>query len=154
MACHSDTKLLRKCIALFYFDGYSEGMLGRLLIAAATVSAVAMVIILNMTTPASAGAFGILAIFVFAYLIVLTVVTFLLVSLSKLAAVVLGAAGHKPQPEQLSLQKAYYYATIIALAPVIIISMESIGGAGPYELSLIGIFVTIGCLYVSKRTAH
>lgn len=129
-------------------------MLGRLLVVVAVISAVAIALILNMTTPASAGAFGILAVFIFAYLMLLSIMTFLLVGVSKFVVTLLKIMGQKRQAERISLQKAYYYATIIALAPVIVVSMQSIGGAGPYELALIGIFVVIGCLYVSRRTAH
>jgi len=153
MACHSDTKLYES-IALFNFQRYSEDMLARFLIIIAIVSGVIIAVILNTTTPASVGAFGILAVFILAYLILLSLMTFLVYGVSMSIAAGSKMIGIKQSSGRLSLQKAYYYATIIALAPIITISMQSIGGAGPYELALIGLFVVIGCLYVSKRTVR
>lgn len=153
MACHSDTKLYES-IALFNFQRYSEDMLARFLIIIAIISGVIIAVILNTTTPASVGAFGILAVFILAYLILLSLMTFLVYGVSMSIAAGSKMIGIKQSSGRLSLQKAYYYATIIALAPIITISMQSIGGAGPYELALIGLFVVIGCLYVSKRTVR
>ncbi|OGL22703.1 hypothetical protein A2707_05360 [Candidatus Saccharibacteria bacterium RIFCSPHIGHO2_01_FULL_45_15] len=129
-------------------------MLARFLIIIAIVSGVIIAVILNTTTPASVGAFGILAVFILAYLILLSLMTFLVYGVSMSIAAGSKMIGIKQSSGRLSLQKAYYYATIIALAPIITISMQSIGGAGPYELALIGLFVVIGCLYVSKRTVR
>lgn len=129
-------------------------MLARFLIIIAIISGVIIAVILNTTTPASVGAFGILAVFILAYLILLSLMTFLVYGVSMSIAAGSKMIGIKQSSGRLSLQKAYYYATIIALAPIITISMQSIGGAGPYELALIGLFVVIGCLYVSKRTVR
>lgn len=127
--------------------------MGKILIAVALLSGVALTVILNTTTPASAGAFGILAVFLFAYIFVLSVLTFLIYGISRLVALIVGVFAVRKPVVTMSLRRAYYYATVLAVVPVIIISMQSVGGAGPYELLLIGLFVLIGCVYVTKRTS-
>jgi NADH:ubiquinone oxidoreductase subunit 3 (subunit A) len=55
--------------------------------------------------------------------------------------------------QPMSLKHAYYYSSVVALAPVIITSMESVGALGVYEVGLVIFLVIIGCVYVAKRTA-
>ena len=40
----------------------------------------------------------------------------------------------------------------MALAPVMIIGMQSVGEVGLYELSLVVVFLVIACVYIAKRT--
>src|SRR3990167_5961771 len=103
-------------------------MLARFLIIIAIISGVIIAVILNTTTPASVGAFGILAVFILAYLILLSLMTFLVYGVSMSIAAGSKMIGIKQSSGRLSLQKAYYYATIIELAPIITISMQSVGG--------------------------
>lgn len=128
-------------------------MLGKILVAAAILSGVILAMILNMTTPANAGAFGILAVFMFAYVFVLSVLTFLIYGTFRLVAYIMKMFVVWRPAVEMSLSRAYYYATVLAIVPVIIISMQSVGGVGPYELLLIGLLVLIGCIYVTKRTS-
>jgi hypothetical protein len=140
-------------MALFSFDRYSESMLGRVLVVIAVLSGLALAFILNMTTPAGAGAFGILAVFVLTYLLIISLMTFFLYGLSRVVAYAIKTFATRRPVESLSLRKSYYFSTIIALAPVIIVSMQSVGGIGIYEFCLILLLVFIGCVYVAKRTA-
>lgn len=140
-------------MALFSFDRYSEGMVGKLLVSMGIISGVVLVIVLNTTTPASAGAFGILAVFILAYLCTTSLMTFGLYGISRMLAFVSTTFTARRPVESLSIRKSYYYSTIVALAPVIIISMQSVGGVGIYELALILLLVFLGCVYVTKRTA-
>lgn len=142
-------------MALFYFRRYSERvMIGKVLVIIGGASAMALIVMLNTTTPASAGAFGILMVFVLAYLLTMSITTFSLYGISRLIAYSVRSIAMRKPVEVLSLQRAYYYATIISLAPIIIISMQSVGGVGVYELFLILLFIALGCVYVTKRTAH
>jgi hypothetical protein len=129
-------------------------MLGKFLVVVAILSGIALTIVLNTTTPASAGAFGILIVFILAYLLALSSLTFLLWGISRLVAYVMGIFITRRPVERLSLQRSYFYSTILALAPVIIISLQSVGGVGPYELGLIFLLVIIGCVYVTKRSPN
>ncbi len=116
------------------------------------ISAVLLIVILNTTTPDSAGATGVLGVFIVGYLLVLSALTFLLFGISKAVTRVTNTITVQKPVESLSLRRAYYYSTVIAFAPVIIVSMQSVGGVGVYELGLIILLVAIGCLYVTKRT--
>lgn len=108
-------------------------------------------ILLNVTTPATIGPFGILAIFVFAYMLSLGVVTFFIFYSSKLISKLsLVFVARKPLGE-LSFRHSYYYSTIFAAVPILFIGLQSVGAVGAYEVILILIFVIVGCLYVSKR---
>lgn len=141
-------------MALFFIDRYSEGMLGKILIVIAVISIAALGGILNNTTPSSAGAFGVLCVFLFAYLITMSVMSFLISGISRLIRFFAHlVAAHRPV-QVISLQHAYYYATILALAPVMLISMTSVGKIGFYEVCLIAILEILGCLYVTKRLAR
>ncbi len=141
-------------MALFYFDRYSEGMLGKLLVIIGIASGLILTVILNTTTPANAGAFGILSVFIFTYLLVVSLMTFTVYGIYKAISVFGAAFGHRAPLEVMRLQRAYYFSTILSLAPVIIISLQSVGGVGIYELGLIFLLVILGCIYVTKRTAR
>jgi hypothetical protein len=126
-------------------------MLKKLIIIITLVSLCLLVILLNMTTPATAGPFGILAIFIFAYLSSLGVMTVLLYGAGKgLNRLSLLFMTRKPF-EPLTLSRAYYYSTVVALAPIMIIGLQSVGEVTIYELLLVALFVLIGCLYITKR---
>jgi hypothetical protein len=51
----------------------------------------------------------------------------------------------------LTLKRSYYYSTIIAAAPIMMMGLQSVGAVGLYEFILILIFIGVGCLYVSKK---
>lgn len=106
---------------------------------------------LNITSPAIAGPFGILVIFIFAYLSLLGVTTYLLHGSSIVIAHLSTALLPRRPFEALVFRRSYYFSTVIAAAPIMIIGLQSVGAVGIYELLLISFFVFIGCLYVSKR---
>ncbi len=128
-------------------------MLARILIITGLVSAGLLLILITTSTPATAGAFGILAIFLLGYTVTLSLLTFFIWATAKLV----NKIGHEihvlRKSYVVSLKKSYYYSSIIALGPVLIISLQSVGGIGIYELSLVGIFILLGCIYVARRTA-
>lgn len=129
-------------------------MLAKLLIVAGLVSAGLLLILLTTTTPSSAGAFGILSVFLLSYVVALTCLTFLVWIVAAFIDRIGRSANLIRRSYTFSLKRAYYFSTIIALAPIIMISLQSVGGVGPYEFILIGIFIALGCLYVSRRVAE
>ncbi len=115
------------------------------------VSLCFLIMLLNTTTPATAGPFGILAIFIFAYMLSIGLVTYLLYYGSRLASRVSIALRARRPFEILTFKHSYYYSSVLALFPILIIGLQSVGAVGFYELLLVFIFVIIGTLYVSKR---
>lgn len=110
-------------------------------------------VLLNTTNPSTAGPLGVLAIFVLMYMLVLGALTFLLVVGSRVwARVATGMATARPvQP--LDLRHSYYFASILALAPIMILAMNSVGEVGVYDVLLVALFTTIATIYVAKRSA-
>ena len=124
----------------------------RIIISTTTVASLCLLaVLLNITTPATAGPFGILVIFVFAYLSLLGVVTYFLYGISYVVAHLSTLFVVRRPFEVLTLKRSYYYSTVVAAAPIMLIGLQSVGTVGIYEFLLISIFVIIGCLYVSKR---
>lgn len=126
-------------------------MLGKTIAIVGLVATGLLLIVLTMTTPPTAGAAGILAVFLLTYIVLLSLLTFGLWAVVK----VVDKFGHNVHlirsKHPLSLQKSYYYSTVLALGPIIIISLQSVGSVSIYELSLVVLFMALGCIYVSKR---
>ena len=126
-------------------------MLRWILLISSVISAFVLSLILNLTSPGSIGPFGILFVFVLIYSSSLGVVTFLIFGLSKITSFISKAFAFKKPLKSLSFKRSYYFAGILASGPVIVIGLESVGAAGFGGVLLLGVFLIIGCLYVSKR---
>lgn len=110
-----------------------------------------LVILLNTTTPTTAGPIGILAIFILAYLLAVGLLAYLLHYLSLLSVRLFASFFHKKSIKILTFKSSYYYATIIAAAPIILVGLQSVGKVGFYEFLLTVVFIVLGCLYVSRK---
>lgn len=117
------------------------------------IGLITVVLITTSTLPSQIGPFGILILFVAMYVATLGVVTFCISGLSRLMARFSRGAGLSRPIEPLTLREAYYYGTIIALGPVMLIGMQSVGGIGAYEFGLVLLFTILGCVYVARKTA-
>lgn len=126
-------------------------MLGKILVAIAALSGTGLALLISMTTPASAGAFGVLCVFLLVYLLLVSLGTFGLYGLSRCIAAAMRVVASARPLEQLSLQHAYYYATVLAIAPVVLVSIASVGAVGLPEIGLVLAFELIGCVYITKR---
>lgn len=128
-------------------------MVGKVIITIGLVAAGLLLILVNTTTPSTVGAAGILLVFVLSYIVVLSVVSCLVWTVSRVWLRFGGRFQRKRQSQALDFRKAYYYASVISLAPVILLSLQSVGGAGIYEIGLVSLLVFLGCIYISKRAA-
>lgn len=126
-------------------------MLQRTLIITTLVSLCVLLLLLTTTTPATAGPFGILVIFLSAYLAFVGVISFFLFGCGRVLRFLLSGFRLRRPFEPWSLRRCYYYATVLALAPVMLIGLQSVGGAGVYGVALVLLFEVIGCLYITKR---
>lgn len=115
------------------------------------VSLCLLIILLNIFTPATAGPFGILVIFVLVYLSSFGLMTFFLFGISRVIAQVSTVFIIKKPLPSLTMRRSYFFSSILSVAPVMLIGLKSVGAAGIYGYLLIVIFVAIGCLYISKR---
>ena len=117
------------------------------------VSALMLGILLLTTTPSTAGPLGILGFFAFMYVITLGVLTFMFHGLSKIISRMPFVGRKKSQGGEISFKTAYYYASVIALAPVMLIAMLSVGQIGPYQVLLVSLFVIVAWVYITNRAA-
>lgn len=126
-------------------------MIKTIIAVVSTVSILFLVILLNVTTPVSAGPLGILVIFIFAYLSLLGIITFSSYAVSKVTARLSRAFIPRKPIGVLSFRQSYYYSTVIALGPIMLVGLQSVRTVDIYEIILIIVFLVIGCLYVSRR---
>lgn len=111
-----------------------------------------LIVLLRTTDPTTVGPFGILVVFILMYLLVLGALTFLLFLGSKLVARVAASLAVKKPLRPLTIRKAYYFSSVVSLAPVMFLAMQSVGEVGAYDIILVTLFVVIACVYISKRT--
>ena len=100
----------------------------------------------NLTTPSDVGPFGVLVFFTLIYLVCLGVMVGLCRVFFAVRGKVRGVQGgtnHK---------RSYYFASILAFAPMLLIFMRSFGELNLLEIFLVAFFAVIGCFYISKRT--
>jgi len=105
-----------------------------------------LLVILNETNPLQTGPASILLVFVMLYLLVL----------STLAAIlhVVGAVWRMLHPRRaIHLRRGYYILSVISIAPVLMVALNTLGQLGILEGSLILLLVGLGCFYVLRRTA-
>lgn len=108
------------------------------------ISFVGLVVLLNRTNPLDVGPAGILLVFGLAYVfissalyLVLTLVIILLAYFVNINAA--------------SRRKLYYLSSIIALAPVFLLALNSIGQLEVKDFVLVLVLVGFACFYVLKR---
>ncbi len=126
-------------------------MLPRIIATLSLASLCVLSAMLTFTTPASAGPFGLLVIFICAYLTFIGLISFFLFGMSKLiVSLTSGMAVRKPMTA-MTFRRAYYFSTVLAAAPVMIIGLQSVRAINIYELLLVVAFEVVACLYVSRR---
>jgi hypothetical protein len=129
-------------------------MLGKVISISTIVATVLLIIIVQTTNPSTAGPLGLLAVFFLLYVLILGVITELLWVGSHLVQSIGRRFTTKRPPGRLSLQRAYYFSTVLALGPVMALAMLSIGTFGVYEALLIAAFLAVAILYVSRRSSR
>lgn len=90
-------------------------------------------------------------IFITAYLAFIGLISFFLFGLSKLVASVSSGMTLRKPIQPVAFKRAYYFSTVLAAAPVMLIAMQSVRAIDVYELGLVIIFEVVACVYVSRR---
>ncbi len=127
-------------------------MLGKVIAASTVIAGIILIIVLQITNPSTVGPLGLLAVFFLLYIIMLGLITELLWIGSYAFQAIGRRFTSKRPPGRLGLSRAYYYSTVLALGPIMALAMQSIGSFGVYEIVLIGVFIAVGTLYVSRRS--
>ena len=115
------------------------------------VALLVMGILLQQFSPTTAGPVGILALFGSLYVVCLVIITFTLYVVSRMLARMGSVLIFRRPVQPMSWMHAYYFASVLALLPVIALGLQSVGGVGVYEVFLVGLFGVFGCVYVAKK---
>lgn len=110
-----------------------------LILVLSLLSAVILLLMLNFTTPAGVGPFGVLVFFGACYMVVLGV-SLLIV---KLFMKILGKQMGK---------KGYLYAAIIAFGPIMLLLVKSLGALSPFTTGIVVLVILLVCFLVSKSS--
>lgn len=130
-----------------------ENMLGRVISVSIVLATVILALILQTSTPSNAGPVGILIVFLLMYVLVLGVATFVLYWGSRVWSRLVRLVVPRRPVRALTLVRSYYFSSVIGLAPVIFVGMQSVGEVGFYDVLLVVLFVSVACFYIAKRTA-
>lgn len=127
----------------------------RILTVVTLLAAIVCVAMLFMTNPLQSGPIGILAVFVSLYITLVGVIAFLMHGISRLLAhrQALRAVVRRPF-EAISLLHSYYYASALALGPVMLLGIGSVSKISITEITLIVIFVVAACIYIRKMSSN
>lgn len=127
-------------------------MLGKIIALSSILAAVCLIFLLQATTPATIGPLGILFVFILMYITALGGLFFLILGIQKVFLKLMTIIDSRRGFQPMSFARAYYFSSVMALAPVMIVGMQSVGRVGVYELSLVVLFLVIACVYIAKRT--
>lgn len=130
-----------------------KDMLARVIVISFVTATMLLVILLQTTTPSTIGPLGILIVFILMYVSVLGVLTFLLFWGSRSLARLSRSMVTRRPVQPLSLGRAYYFSSVLALAPVMFVGMQSVGQVSVSDVFLIVLFTTMTCVYIAKRTS-
>ena len=126
--------------------------MGKVIAIGSVCAVIGLLVVFQITTPSEIGPLGILLVFVLMYVAALGGLTFLILGINKVVVKISSSYLMNKKSSTMSMSKAYYFASVIALAPVMIIGMQSVGQVGVYELLLVMLFLAIACIYVARRT--
>lgn len=129
-----------------------NNLVGKILLILSTASFILLLFLLNNTTPATAGPLGVLAVFLCLYIIALSAISFILYYSQHLVKWATKFFYLKKPIKSLSWQRSYYYSSVIALGPIILLGLGTVGKVEFYEIILVLIFITLGCFYIAKRS--
>lgn len=113
--------------------------------AAPLAALLALGFVLNATNPLQSGPLVILAVFVLIYIFIVSV-------LSAVLHLVVTVFRTIRPGSRFSMRRGYYVASILALAPVLFVALNTLGQLDILEIILILVLVGLGCFYVIRRS--
>jgi len=117
---------------------------------ATSISIVIFSLILFNTDPSKIGPLGILTVFVLLYIITLSLFSYLIFFASSILSRVRVQFGLKGV-EDWTFMKCYLFGSIVAIGPIVILGISSLGSISIYEIILVVLFLVISCFFVSKK---
>ncbi len=123
-------------------------MLGKVLALSSLGAFVLLSALIQSTSPSTIHPIGILFVFILIYVLALGVLTFLIYGIGQ---VFYRRSPKVGQTKPFTLARAYYFASVLALAPVMLIGARSVGRTGAADILLITSFEVLACFYIAKR---
>ena len=117
---------------------------------ATSISIVIFSLILFNTDPSKIGPLGILTVFVLLYIITLSLFSYLIFFASNILSRVRVQFGLNGV-EDWTFMKCYLFGSIVAIGPIVILGISSLGSISIYEIILVVLFLVISCFFVSKK---
>ncbi len=112
-------------------------------------AAVMLIFLLNNTTPATIHPLGILFVFFLMYLVIVSVITYVLAAISLVLR--RWVADTQYRKVNLDFRHCYYFGSVLGLAPVLLVGAHSVGRSGWYDVALVVVFEIVACLYIARR---
>lgn len=131
---------------------YTISMLAKILISIGLIALAVLAYMLNTTTPSSSGVVGVLVVFLSFYIACAVLMTFFIYWLNRLVVYLFFADVAQYKSNRLSLKKAYYFGSVLAIGPVVLISMQSIGSGGIGSFAMVCVLLGLISIYISRQT--
>ena len=122
-----------------------------LIIALSMASFAGMILMMYLTHPGEVGPFGVLTFFILLYVFCSGIIYLGLNVIKKIATIILPKGFWKMRLEGLSSIKVYYFTSVLAFAPVVLLGMASVGGLKMWDIGLVLLFEALACFYVAHR---
>ncbi|MCB9819871.1 hypothetical protein H6796_01005 [Candidatus Nomurabacteria bacterium] len=126
-------------------------MIHRVTILAALVATAILGLIVQSTTPQVVGPGGILAVFFLLYIILTAVIMYVIIALNQISRDIGGHISLRKPVEVLPAAHSLYYSSVLALGPILILGMGSVGKSGVAEWALVALFMAVAVFYLRKR---
>lgn len=129
-------------------------MFGKILTVVTLAAAILLLGFVSAYSPSKTGPGGILAVFFLLYLVFVGITTGIIYWSNRVWRIFGQHVRLKrmvPANWPHSLLKSYYMASIVAMAPIILIAIRSVGEVHWYEIALIIAMIIIGIFYIQKR---
>lgn len=126
-------------------------MLGRVIAISSLGAGLFLLVLLSNTSPTTIGPLGLLAVFFLLYVVLVGVFTGMIWTVSVAVSRLSKLVTVRRPIGRISLRRSYYLASVVALGPVMMLAMKSIGSLGIYEVLLVCAFLTVAIFYVIRR---
>lgn len=141
-----------RLVAQALLNGIVENMIGKLVGVVTIVAAALLLLVVNMTSPTSAGPVGILAVFFLLYILLTSLLTVVFIAVNRIVVKISSSVKTRTPAQAMTVRRAYYFASVLAMAPIMIVGIGSVGKVGITEFVLVSLFMLIGLFYVEKRS--
>jgi hypothetical protein len=124
-------------------------MFGRMMTLFVLLAAIVLGVLFQSTSPVETGPVGILAVFFCLYIVFMGIASLLVRVGSWLVVYIVPLHGH--YRSVVSVERSYYFGSVLAFAPTILLAINSVGSLGVYEYLLVILLVGTGLFYIKKR---